>query len=95
MFAKLLHIANGQLRALLTKGLHGAQAIWDWYRELGRGNESEARGLGLLREWSQSNSRSMTRIDTFTSLAAIAVSGIGYALAPERTSMSLTTPAAQ
>jgi hypothetical protein len=51
MFAKLLLIANGQLRRLLTNGSRGVQAIWDWYRELGQGNESEARGLRLLREW--------------------------------------------
>ena len=51
MFAKLLHIANGQFRWLLTNGSRGAQAIWDWYRDLGHGNESEARGLRLLREW--------------------------------------------
>ena len=50
MFANL-HIANGPFRRLLTSGLRGARAIWDWYRELGHANESEARGLRLLREW--------------------------------------------
>jgi hypothetical protein len=28
-----------------------ALAIWEWFCELGHGNESEARGLRLLREW--------------------------------------------
>ena len=50
MFAKL-HIANGHFRRLLTNGWRGARASWDWYCELGHGNESEARGLRLLREW--------------------------------------------
>ena len=50
MFAKL-HIANGHFRRLLTSGARGARAIWDWYCELGHANESEARGLRLLREW--------------------------------------------
>ncbi len=44
-------MANSQLRWLLTGATRGAQAIWDWYRELGHENDSEARGLRLLREW--------------------------------------------
>jgi hypothetical protein len=46
MFEQLLHIANGQLRRLLTE----AQAIRRRYRELGL-NEAEVRGLRLLRRW--------------------------------------------
>ena len=44
-------MANRQLRWLLTSAIRGAQTIWDWYRELGHENDSEARGLRLLREW--------------------------------------------
>jgi hypothetical protein len=44
-------MANRQLRWLLTSATRGAEAIWDWYRELGHENDSEARGLRLLREW--------------------------------------------
>jgi hypothetical protein len=44
-------MANGQLRWLLTSAARGARAIWNWYRELGHENDSEARGLRLLREW--------------------------------------------
>jgi hypothetical protein len=51
MFESLPHTANHQLRWLLTSATRGAQAIWDWYRELGHENDSEARGLRLLREW--------------------------------------------
>ena len=51
MFENLPLMANGQLRWLLTGATRGAQAIWDWYRELGHENDSEARGLRLLREW--------------------------------------------
>jgi hypothetical protein len=51
MYADLPHMANCQLRWLLTNATHGARAIWDWYRELGHENDSEARGLRLLREW--------------------------------------------
>jgi hypothetical protein len=46
-----LQTAGDQLRRLLTSGRRGALAGWDWYRELGHGNDSEARGLRLLREW--------------------------------------------
>ena len=45
------HTARDQLRWLLTNGRRGALAIWEWFCELGHGNESEARGLRLLREW--------------------------------------------
>jgi hypothetical protein len=51
MFESLPHTANRQLRWLLTSATRGAQAVWDWYRELGHENDSEARGLRLLREW--------------------------------------------
>jgi hypothetical protein len=51
MFESLPHMANRQLRWLLTSATRGAQTIWDWYRELGHENDSEARGLRLLREW--------------------------------------------
>jgi hypothetical protein len=51
MFEKLLHIATSQLRWLLTNGSRATRATWDWYRELGQENESETRGLRLLREW--------------------------------------------
>ena len=51
MFESLPHMANRQLRWLLTSATRGAQAIWDWYRELGHENDCEARGLRLLREW--------------------------------------------
>lgn len=44
-------MANRQLRWLFTSATRGAQTIWDWYRELGHENDSEARGLRLLREW--------------------------------------------
>jgi hypothetical protein len=40
-----------QLRWLLNSVTRGTQVIWDWYRELGHENDSEARGLRLLREW--------------------------------------------
>jgi hypothetical protein len=88
MFAKL-HIANGHFRRLLTNGWRGARASWDWYCELGHGNESEARGLRLLGNGCRRNSLpSMTRINISTSPAAIAESGTGYAMAPELISMS-------
>src|SRR5213595_3970353 len=45
-----LHIANGQLRRLLTDASRRTQAVRRWYRESGL-NEAEARGLKLLREW--------------------------------------------
>ena len=45
------HTARDQLRWLLTNGRRGALAIWEWFCQLGHGNESEARGLRLLREW--------------------------------------------
>lgn len=51
MFEQPLWIGGGPLRRLVTAGGRGAQAAWDWFRELGRGNDSEARGLQLLREW--------------------------------------------
>ena len=51
MFESLPHMANRQLRWLLTSATRGAQAVWDWYRELGHENDSEARGLRLLRGW--------------------------------------------
>jgi hypothetical protein len=51
MFESLPHTANRQLRWLFTSATRGAQTIWDWYRELGHENDSEARGLRLLREW--------------------------------------------
>jgi hypothetical protein len=51
MLEGLPHMANGQLRWLLTSATRGAQVIWNWYRELGHENDSEARGLRLLREW--------------------------------------------
>jgi hypothetical protein len=51
MFEQLLQIASGQLRRLVTTGSRRAQAVRDWYRELGCASESEARGLRLLREW--------------------------------------------
>jgi len=44
-------MANRQLRWLFTSATRGAQTIWDWYRELGHENDSEARGLRLLRGW--------------------------------------------
>jgi hypothetical protein len=50
----------------------GAQAIWDWYRELGQGNESEARGLRLLREWlSPEQLEQYDAINISTLLAAV------------------------
>jgi hypothetical protein len=51
MFESLPHMANRQLRWLFTSAARGAQTIWDWYRELGHENDSEARGLRLLRGW--------------------------------------------
>jgi hypothetical protein len=51
MFESLPHMVHLQLRWLLTSATRGAQAIWDWYRELGHENDCEARGLRLLREW--------------------------------------------
>jgi hypothetical protein len=51
MFDQPLHVANCQLRRLLAAGSRGAQAFWDWLGEFGNENESEARGLRLLREW--------------------------------------------
>ena len=51
MFDGLPHMASCQLQWLLTSATRGARAIWDWYRELGHENDSEARGLRLLREW--------------------------------------------
>ena len=51
MFANLPRIADGQLRRLLRSSWRAAQTVWDWYRELGHADESEARGLKLLREW--------------------------------------------
>jgi hypothetical protein len=51
MFESLPHRANRQLRWLFTSATRGAQTIWDWYRELGHENDSEARGLRLLRGW--------------------------------------------
>jgi hypothetical protein len=51
MFEGLPHMAIRQLRWLLTSATRGSQANWNWYRELGHENDSEARGLRLLREW--------------------------------------------
>jgi hypothetical protein len=51
MLEGLPHMANRQLRWLLAAATRGAQTIWDWYRELGHENDSEARGHRLLREW--------------------------------------------
>jgi len=51
MFESLPHMANRQLRWLFTSATRGAQTIWDWYREVGHENDSEARGLRLLRGW--------------------------------------------
>ena len=51
MFEGLPHMAIRQLRWLLTSATRGFQAIWNWYCELGHENDSEARGLRLLREW--------------------------------------------
>jgi len=46
-----LQAASGRLRPLLASGLRAARASWDWFRELGRGNDCEARSQTLLREW--------------------------------------------
>lgn len=51
MFASLPHAAIRQIRWLLASATQAAQAVWDWYRELGHENDGEARGLRLLREW--------------------------------------------
>ena len=45
-----LHIANGQLRRLLTDASRRTQALRRRFRELGS-NEAEVRGFRLLREW--------------------------------------------
>lgn len=47
----MLRAGIDRLRRLLTNGWRNAQAVWEWFRELGHGNESETRGLRLLREW--------------------------------------------
>jgi hypothetical protein len=51
MFEQPLRIGGGPFRRLVAAGWRAAQAVWDWYRELGHGDDSEARGLRLLREW--------------------------------------------
>jgi len=51
MSSEPLQAAPGRLRTLLTSGLRAAGTAWDWFRELGRGNDCEARGQTLLREW--------------------------------------------
>jgi hypothetical protein len=51
MRENLLPAATAWLRRLPATGLRAAAAAWAWYRELGHGNQRDARSLKLLREW--------------------------------------------
>jgi hypothetical protein len=48
---KLLRIATGQIRRLVTACSRWAESARDWLYDPSRINESEARGLKLLKEW--------------------------------------------
>jgi hypothetical protein len=48
---RLLQIARGQIRRVLTACSGWAQGVRDWLYDPSRINESEARGLKLLKEW--------------------------------------------
>jgi hypothetical protein len=50
MLENSLRLSNGRLRALLKKGLRGAQVMRNWYREAGC-TEAESRAIRLLKEW--------------------------------------------
>ena len=50
MFGQLLRIAKDYLRRLGTERARRS-ALADWFQELGRAKDSEARGLKLLRGW--------------------------------------------
>jgi hypothetical protein len=47
----MLRIAYPGLRRLIARGSRAVQAVWDWFCELGHGNDSEVRGRWLLRQW--------------------------------------------
>jgi hypothetical protein len=51
MRENLLPAATAWLRRLPATALRAAAAAWAWYRELGHGNQRDARSLKLLREW--------------------------------------------
>jgi hypothetical protein len=51
MSREWLKIAHDLLRQLTAEGWRLIRAFWNWFCELGNGNEREARGLRLLREW--------------------------------------------
>jgi hypothetical protein len=51
MSREWLKIAHDLLRQLAAEGWRLIRAFWNWFCELGNGNEREARGLRLLREW--------------------------------------------
>jgi len=51
MFEKLARITNWHLRRFLLDGSRRARAFRNWYRESTCANESEVRGLRLLRKW--------------------------------------------
>jgi hypothetical protein len=95
MFDKPFHTVNGQLRWLLAKALGGARSFWEWYRDLGNGNESEARGLRLLREWLSPKQLAQYQTHILTSLAAIPASATGYGTVPKRISKNLMTQGGQ
>jgi len=48
---RLLQIVRGQIRRVLTACSGWAQGVRDWLYDPSRINESEARGLKLLKEW--------------------------------------------
>jgi len=48
---RLLQIARAQIRRVLTACSGWAQGVRDWLYDPSRINESEARGLKLLKEW--------------------------------------------
>ena len=50
MLENSLRLSNGHLRALLKKGLRGAQVMRNWYREAGC-TEAESRAIRLLKDW--------------------------------------------
>ena len=55
---KLPRIVSDRLRWILRSGLNFMQIGWEQFRQLGHNNESESRGLRLLREWLSSEQRS-------------------------------------
>jgi hypothetical protein len=54
---KLLRIVSDWLRWIIRSGSNFMQIGWERFRQLGHNNESESRGLRLLRDWLSSEQR--------------------------------------